>query len=73
MTRKFFEVRFVGHYPVGAVAVVEALDSDDAWEKFQAKIALDEPALWPQDRKKCIVAQLDFKTNPCYILLNGNY
>lgn len=72
---KLYSIDFNGHYPVGAVAVVQAACKVSALIAFQAKLAIVEPYLVEEnsDLTTQAVTELPFGADSCYILLNGEY
>lgn len=72
---KLYSIDFIGHYPVGAVAVVQAVTKIEAIIAFKAKLAVVEPYLVAdnKDISSEDVTELPFGTDSCHILLNGEY
>jgi len=70
MQLKAYSVPFVGHWPVGAVAVVFAASKADAIKRLEAELAKE--GLMPQSEELKPV-ELDTRTAGAHILLNGEY
>lgn len=65
-----YAIDFVGHYPVGATAVVAAESEEGALILFARQLAIEEPSL---SVKGATIEKLDFSAQKCHILSNGNY
>lgn len=72
---KYFSIEFHGRYPVGALAVVEAEDAEQALILFQVQLSKSMPELVKYNKDLSIddVQELDFRKQDCYILLDGDY
>lgn len=46
---KLWQIDFIGHYPIGAVAVVKAPTKEIAVNNFLVVLAAEEPFLYPDD------------------------
>ena len=69
-----YAIEFIGHWPVGAVAVVRSASREEAIDSFMFKLSQEEPILYNhQDRDKLDVTQLASTRDMCTILLNGEY
>jgi hypothetical protein len=64
-----YSIHFCGHYPVGAVAIVVAIDEQQA--ELDMRDALEREGL---DRYQDLeVKEIDTTTAHVHILLNGDY
>lgn len=71
---KLYAIEFVGHYPIGAVAVVMASDETKAMLAFMDKLHVEEPILWEDQRADdLVITKLPSEEDRCTILLNGDY
>lgn len=80
---KLWQIDFIGHYPVGAVAVVKAPTKETAVENFLAVLAIEEPHLYPdevegknrrnQNTREFLLQNCTQITESVKILLNGEY
>lgn len=75
---KLYVIYFVGHYPVGAVAIVTAKSKEEAKEIFKATLEEEEPSLvrhnnFDDPRYTLDICEYDPTDTPCCILLNGNH
>ena len=69
-----YSIDFIGHYPVGAVAIVQAESEEQAKDRFLETLAKEEPYLAEGNtRDKIYVTELHLDEVPCRILLNGEY
>jgi len=75
---KLYEIRFCGHYPVGAIAIVNASSFEEADKLFLAQMEIEEPYILVDntrnDKKGSYdICELNIDEQPCHILLNGEY
>jgi len=74
MKNKFYSINFVGHFPIGAVAVMIAQSKQEALDLFKLKLEQEEPTLASDNYNKNLklenVVEL---TERCTILNNGDY
>lgn len=70
---KIYAIYFSGHYPVGAVATVVALDEEQAIDTFLRTLFKEEPSLIPFNPREKLKAEILFQEKACHILLNGDY
>ncbi len=80
-----YSIRFGGHWPIGAIAVVIAPSREAAIEKFLEQLALEEPSLVSSNPKDSVcpallaavtgadLIVLTSNDTGCTILLNGEY
>ena len=72
MKNRFYSVQFVGHYPIGAVAVMIAHSKQEALNLFKLKLEQDEPTLVPFNAHITVESVTEL-TERCTILNNGEY
>lgn len=71
---KTFAIYFIGHYPVGSVAVVRAKNKETAIKLFQMQLGLTEPILAEKNKdQRVLEIEQIFQDEPVHILLNGDY
>lgn len=67
---KCYSIPFVGHFPVGAVAVVFAVSVADAIKRLEIELAKEGLLSLQSDY---VVTELNTRTAGAHILLNGDY